>query len=251
MNASHIRNTKLAIWLKTASLLFLFVLLPICVYLHQVEIPDSNISCDYQFESESCGYECGFEVHLGMTATTRDSFGLWDNGDGTYAEGANVRDFMRFQMVSTTGNLVNIRIKVDDSFLNGDGIKVAIYSHQGSGAGYPYELVWGDNTGKTVTNGWMTWNTTSTELTADDYYWLAFVLETSEAIRYKLYQGADQHRWKTLAYGNDWPSSLETFGWGSNSTKYVMHAVVEITSEEEANPRRNRIIRQNLRGGNF
>jgi len=229
------KKTKLAIWPKIVALLTLFVLLPICVYLHRVDTPDSNIGHGYQ-------YDYGFEVHLGMTATTRDSFGLWDDGDGSYADGAGVRNFMRFQMVSTNGNLVNIRIKVDDGFIAGDGIKVAIYSHQGTGSGYPYELVWGDNTGKTVTNGWMIWNTTSTELTADDYYWLAFVLETSEGVRYKLNQGTNEHKWQFRNYDYDWPSSYGTSGWGQNSTKYIMHAVIEITEEEAENYRRRRVI---------
>jgi hypothetical protein len=167
---------------------------------------------------------------------------------GNWPDAFDLANFMRHDMGSETGaTLDSIRLLIDDTSVSGD-VRVAIYTSQGTGVErYPYEVVWGDNTGKAVESGndhWMDWTTSAEDLTASATYWLGWVLEnTGNAIAYANLQPARSHRWRSLDFTDDWPSSYPTTGWSYNDNRYIMQAWYSYTEEEagEGAPIRRRI----------
>jgi hypothetical protein len=127
---------------------------------------------------------------------------------------------MRFQNTAGSGILTRLEILFDDTTPNGI-VRLGVYADQ---SGVPGRLLL-DAGEAAVANGWVAKEGLSLAVTPNTYYWLAFVLQNSNGVRYQSARPANSHHWFAYTYGalpNQFASA------GSNNNQYVMRATVAI-----------------------
>lgn len=159
--------------------------------------------------------------------TKPDSFGL-NSGSATWANPIHKIEAQVFNTgANNSGELASIRWLVDDATPTGN-VKMSIHTDSG---GYPDDLLWGDNTGQAVVNGWNTVNVSGVTLDANTDYWLAYKEDAVNGIRYQSATGAGTHRYRarTGIYDSTWESDTDPAYWPySGSDSYVMKGVFAV-----------------------
>ena len=93
-------------------------------------------------------------------------------------ENPNYLNAMRFQNTAGTGNLVKLEILFEDTTPAGK-VRMGVFADSGGAPGS--RLV--DAGEVNVANGWVSISGLSLPVTQGNYYWLAFVLQNTNAIR--------------------------------------------------------------------
>lgn len=150
------------------------------------------------------------------------TFGL-DSGDNTYNLGENALQGVRFQNDAATGTLTKLEILFDDATPN-DNVRLGVYADD---AGSPAALLLDAGT-VAVADGWVEISGLSLGVTLNAYYWLAFVLQSANGVRYQSGQAAGSHAWVTHTY-NGLPNPFGTPD-GTNNNQYVMRATVGVAA---------------------
>jgi hypothetical protein len=161
-----------------------------------------------------------FESH--SVGTKPDSFGL-DSGTATYNNQQDKVEAMKFNTGTNNSGLLDyLRTLIDDATPNGS-IKMAVYTDSG---GYPDDLLWGDNTGQSITDSWNSTQVSGVELDANTDYWLCYKMNTSNGVRYITGAPAASHRWRqgiSGIYDSTWETDTNPGYWTNyNNAQYVM-----------------------------
>jgi len=188
---------------KKIYFLLILLLCPIWLYFHQQDKPNRAIY----------DYDWGIGINWAMAATAVDSFGEW-TATGDYPENYTYAHFFRFTTGSNADTITDIRFETPEG--TGGTIKLAIYTAQTIVHPYPYEKVWGDNTGVSAVTGWTSVATDRVVIEAETEYWLAYKASFTSDIHYKDTGLSYQHRWRSLS--GDWPASYSDAGWTSYNT---------------------------------
>jgi hypothetical protein len=129
-------------------------------------------------------------VHITVSpAPTIDTFGL-DSGTGTSNQRANLLQAMRFRNTAGTGTLTMLELLVNDSSPNGR-VRLGVYADNN---GRPGSCLL-DAGEVNVANGWIAIDGLNLAVNEGTDYWLVFVLNTSNKIRYQSGQPSGSHVW--------------------------------------------------------
>lgn len=160
------------------------------------------------------------------TGAVPDSFGLY-SGNGKSNAGPDYVDAVRCSTGSNGGTLTHIRLLFDDASPNGS-VKMAIYSDSSN---YPKTLLWGDNTGQTIINDWVSVSTNGINLSANTVYWLCFNNSVGNDVRKQTGGVANSHRWRAYDFNNDWPDSWNNTWGGGNTSRYVIKGIYGVAQD--------------------
>ena len=149
------------------------------------------------------------------------TFGL-DNGNRTWNESPNILNVMRFKNTVGTGVLTKLELMFDDTSPRGR-VRLGVYADDN---GKPGSLLL--DAGKVeVQNGWVSVDGLSLTVIENTYYWLAFIMDKSNDVRYQTGRPWESHRWATVSYG-ELPNQYPFYWSGHNNSQYVMRATVII-----------------------
>jgi hypothetical protein len=80
----------------------------------------------------------------------------------------------------------------------------------------------------TVTNGWISISNLNLAVTQGTYYWIAYVLQSTNGVRYQSGRPANSHYYVFRSYGPLPASfSLSGDGFGYNDNEYVIRVTVK------------------------
>jgi hypothetical protein len=164
-------------------------------------------------------------VSIGQELSSPDitvkTFGL-DSGNGTYNQFGNSLHAMRYQNTAGTGILNTLELLVDDTTPAGK-VRLGVYADVN---GKPGDRLL-DAGEATVKNGWVSISNLNLPVEDNDYYWLAYNLQSTNGLRYQSDQTANWHyRKNNTAYGA-FPSAFPSSALGNNA-RFVMRASVAV-----------------------
>ena len=128
---------------------------------------------------------------------------------------------MRFQNTAGSGTLSKLEILFDDTTPAGN-IRLGVYADS---SGSPGSLLL-DAGEVTVANGWVSISGLSLSVTQNTYYWLAFILQNPNGVRYQTGQPVNSHYFVARPSYGALPSTFPLAGSGANINQYVMRATV-------------------------
>ncbi len=150
------------------------------------------------------------------------TFGL-NGGDNVWSDPGSALNAMRFQNTAGSGTLNQLEIQFNTSAPAGK-VRLGVYADN---AGKPGARLL-DAGEATVANGWVAKSNLSLSVTANTYYWLAFVQSGTNGVAF-LSSGSNTtgsaHYWTNCTYGA-LPASFNLTGSGNNQGPYVMRATV-------------------------
>ncbi|OGO32415.1 MAG: hypothetical protein A2Z29_02395 [Chloroflexi bacterium RBG_16_56_11] len=151
------------------------------------------------------------------------TFGL-SSIEGSADESPNYLNAMRFQNTAGTGNLVKLEILIDDISPTGN-VRMGIYADNNGSPGS--RLL--DAGEVNVSNGWVGSSGLNLPVTQGTYYWLVFVLQSTNRVSGRTGQPANSHHWYYYAY-NALPSPYNVNGTdhGSSDAQWAMRATVSV-----------------------
>jgi len=149
------------------------------------------------------------------------TFGL-DSGNNVWTEAANMLNAMRFENTAGTGRLTKLEILFNTSASSGK-VRLGVYADNN---GVPGSLLL-DAGEVAVNGGWVAINGLNLSVTQGTYYWLAFILQSSNPVLYQSGQPTNSHSWVSRTFGT-LPAVFPTLT-GANNNRYVMRATVVIS----------------------
>ena len=162
-------------------------------------------------------YSSAATVTINVTQSV-STFGL-GNGNGTSNESRNYLNAMRFQNNAGTGTLTKLEILFNDSTPNGKA-RLGVYADNNGVPGS--RLI--DAGEVTVSNGWVSISSLNLPVTQNNYYWLAFNMQSTNGVTYQSGQPSRSHYRVSSTYGT-LPSTFPSRP-SYNSNQYVMRATV-------------------------
>ena len=145
------------------------------------------------------------------------TFGL-NSGDNTRQDAPRVLEGMRFQCPGS-GTLIELELLFADTTPNGS-VRLGVYADS---SGAPGSLLL-DAGSVTVANGWVSINNLSLPVTNNTYYWLAYILQSQNGVRYQSGGPTGSHKWIANSYGL-LPNSFGTVpSRNTNTNQLVMRA---------------------------
>ncbi|OGM91872.1 hypothetical protein A2755_00715 [Candidatus Wolfebacteria bacterium RIFCSPHIGHO2_01_FULL_48_22] len=149
-------------------------------------------------------------------------FGLV-SGNSTYMQHANALQAMRFQNTVGNGILTKLELLVDDATPSGM-VRMGVYADAN---GVPGDLLL-DAGEATVSNGWV--SAPSVLSLQNSYYWIAYILQHDNGIRYQTDRPANSHRWADNSMYGVLPMKYPSgSGVGFNTNQYTMKATVVLS----------------------
>jgi hypothetical protein len=178
------------------------------------------------FDLTNCGNNRGpyimrATVTSGALPSIVNCFGL-DSGDSSWDQNANILDAMRFLNAAGTGALTKLELLINDTAPTGK-VRLGIYADNN---GRPGRLLQ-DAGAVTVVNGWVVKSGLKVPVTNNTHYWLAFLMQKGNTVRYQSGQADGCHYWVSRTYGT-LPSTYAGSGVSTNSSPYVMRATVTV-----------------------
>lgn len=134
-------------------------------------------------------------------------------------------DAMRFQNTAGTGTLNKLAVLFNDTTPLGK-VRLGVYADK---SGVPGSLLL-DAGEATVANGWVSISGLSLAVTKNNYYWLAFNMQSPNGVKYQNGPPAtagSHYYWMNRPYGA-LPTQYVATSSSSNSTPYVMQASVAV-----------------------
>ncbi len=196
-----------------------FTITPDSGYSNAYVLIDNNIlvtPTNYTFSNVTTNHTilATFIPSAPVTAT----FGL-DSGNASYDEPVNHPSAMRFLNTAGPGTLTKLELLVDDTTPAGK-VRMGVYADAN---GTPGDLLL-DAEETDMKDGWVALEGLDLAVTEGEYYWLVFILNNVNLVRYQSGQPAGSHVWGDLSYG-ELPETFPAVT-GSNANQYVMRATV-------------------------